>query len=185
MGGERMKGEALTPKEEEFCRQYVALRNGRQAAIAAGYSEKRAAARACELRAKRNIQERLRELEAEWRQDADVSREQIIAELKAIAFSNIQDDLIDAQDPQLYLPFGEEVIRALPARPRHVTASIESVTVSAKGEVYVKRWNKVQALSKLAEILGMTAAQDVNVNVSLADGIAEARERAQAALGRG
>lgn len=176
-----MKGEALTPKEEEFARQYVLLRNGRQAAIAAGYSENRASATACELRAKRNVAERIRELETEWRQDSEISREQIISELKAIAFSNIQDDLVDAQDPQLYLPFGEEVIRALPARPRHVTASIESVTVTKDGGVVIKRWNKVQALSKLAEILGMTAAQDVKVNVSIADGLAEARARAEAA----
>ena len=52
-----MKGENLSPKEEEFCRQYLVLRNGTRAAIAAGYSAKRARATACELRAKRNIRE--------------------------------------------------------------------------------------------------------------------------------
>ena len=152
-----MKGENLSPKEEEFCRQYLVLRNGTRAAIAAGYSEKRARATACELRAKRNIRERLAELEKEWREDSKVSREQIIAELKAIAFSNIQDDLQPLpEDPQQYLPFGEEVIRALPSRPRHVTAAISAVKITAKGEVEVKRYDKVGALAKLADILGFT-----------------------------
>jgi len=34
-----MKRENLSPKEEEFCRQYLVLRNGTRAAIAAGYSD--------------------------------------------------------------------------------------------------------------------------------------------------
>lgn len=172
-----MKGENLSPKEEEFCRQYLVLRNGTRAAIAAGYSAKRARATACELRAKRNIRERLSELEKEWREDSEVSREQIIAELKAIAFSNIQDDLQPLpEDPQQYLPFGEEVIRALPSRPRHVTAAIESVKINAKGEIEIKRHNKVAALAKLSEILGLTG-QELNVNLSIADSIEAARAR--------
>ena len=44
-----MKGEKLTAREEEFCRQYVVLRNGARAAVAAGYSEKRARQTAHEL----------------------------------------------------------------------------------------------------------------------------------------
>ena len=176
--GETMKGENLTPKEEEFCRQYLVLRNGARAAIAAGYAEKRASATACELRAKRKIQERLQELEEEWRRDSEISKEQLIAELKAIAFSNIQDDLLPvAKDPQLCLPFGEEVIRALPARPRHVTASISGVKITAKG-VEIRRYDKVSALGKLADILGLTKGADVNLNLSISDAIADARERA-------
>ena len=173
-----MKGDKLTPMEEEFCRQYVVLRNGTRAAIAAGYNEKRASATACELRAKRKVQEYISQLEKEWREDSEVSREQIIAELKAIAFSNIQDDLLPTDtDPQQYLPFGEEVIRALPARPRHVTAAIESVKISSKGEIEIRRYNKVAALAKLAEILGLTNPMDMNVNVSIADGLSDARAR--------
>ena len=173
-----MKGDKLTPKEEEFCRQYVVLRNGAKAAVAAGYKEKRARITAHELRTKRNIRERISQLEKEWQQDSEVSKEQIIAELKAIAFSNIQDDFLPTDaDPQQYLPFGEEVIRALPARPRHITAAIESVKISAKGEVEIRRHNKVAALAKLAEILGLTNPMDMNVNVSIADGLSEARAR--------
>ena len=173
-----MKGDKLTPKEEEFCRQYVVLRNGAKAAVAAGYNGKRASATACELRAKRKVKERISELEKEWQQDSEVSREQIISELKAIAFSNIQDDFLPTDaDPQQYLPFGEEVIRALPARPRHITAAIESVKISAKGEVEIRRHNKVAALAKLAEILGLTNPMDMNVNISLADGLSEAKAR--------
>jgi len=173
-----MKGEKLTPKEEEFCRQYVVLRNGARAAAAAGYAKKRASATACELRAKRKVQERISELEEEWRADSEVSREQIIAELKAVAFSNIQDDFLPTDaDPQQYLPFGEEVIRAIPARPRHVTASIRSVNISAKGEVSITRYDKVAALAKLAEILGLTTPADMNVNVSINDGLSEAKAR--------
>ncbi|MBQ9526710.1 MAG: terminase small subunit [Fretibacterium sp.] len=173
-----MKGEKLTAKEEEFCRQYVVLRNGARAAAAAGYNEKRARQTAHELRTKRYIQERLAELEKEWMTDSEISREQIIAELKAVAFSNIQDDFLPTDaDPQQYLPYGEEVIRALPARPRHVTAAIKSVNIDGKGNVNITRYDKVAALSKLAEILGLTNPMDMNVNVSIADGLSEAKAR--------
>ena len=176
-----MKGDKLTPKEEEFCRQYVVLRNGARAAIAAGYNEKRASATACELRAKRKVQEYISQLEKEWQENSEISREQIIAELKAIAFSNIQDDFMPTDtDQQQYLPFGEEVIRALPARPRYITAAIESVRISSKGEIEIKRHNKVAALAKLAEILGLTTPVDMNLNVSIADGLSEARARVAA-----
>ena len=171
----------LKPKEEEFCRQYVVLRNGSRAAVAAGYNEKRARQTAYDLRTKRYIRERISELEKEWMTDSEISREQIIAELKAIAFSNIQDDLLPTDtDPQHYLPFGEEVIRALPVRPRHVTAAVKSVNITGKGDVSITRYDKVAALSKLAEIMGLTNPMDMNVNVSIADGLAEARERALA-----
>lgn len=176
-GGEWMQGK-VTLREEEFCRQYVVLRNGTRAALAAGYAEGSAAVQASRLLKKDKVLRRIAELEAEWRADSNISREQIIAELKAIAFSNIQDDLMPTDmDPQHYLPFGEEVIRALPARPRYVTAAIESVRVTKAGEVEVRRHNKVAALAKLAEILGLTAPVDVNVNVNVAEGLADARER--------
>ena len=151
-----MKGEKLTPKEEEFCRQYLFLRNGRQAAIAAGYAEKRASATACELRAKRNILERLEELELEWRESSEVTKEQIIAELKAIAFANIKDEIDIDEEVQLVLPFGEQFIRNLPTRPRYVTAAIASIKVSRNGEVDIRRYDKNAALGKLAEIMGYT-----------------------------
>lgn len=186
-----MKGEKLTPMEEEFCRQYLFLRNGTQAAIAAGYAEKRAGATACELRAKRKIQERLEELEREWRESSEVSREQIITELKAVAFSNVQDEIeIDesagAAGEQLTLPFGAAFIRSLPTRPRYVTAAIASIKVSKKGEVEIRRYDKNAALSKLAEIMGYTkGAGDLNVNLSITDAIAEARARARESVGPG
>ncbi len=172
-----MKGEKLTPMEEEFCRQYLVLRNGRQAAIAAGYAEKRASATACELRAKRKIQERLEELEREWRESSELSREQIVAELKAVGFSNVQDELDLSEGEQLTLPFGEAFIRNLPTRPRHVTAAIASIKVTKKGEVEIRRYDKIAALGKLAEIMGYTKPGDVNVNVSISESIEDARQR--------
>ena len=152
---------------------------GAKAAVLAGYKPERASATACDLRARPRVRARLRELELELREESDVTREQIIAELKAIAFSNVADCLPDEDDPQMILPLGEEFIRALPARPRHVTAAIESVMVGKDGIVQVRRWDKVRALSKLAEILGMTQPE-VSVNVSMADAVSAARERAGA-----
>lgn len=180
-----MKGEKLSPMEDEFCRQYQILRNGRRAAIAAGYAEKRASATACELRAKRKIQERLKELELEWRESSDLSREQIVAELKAVGFSNVKDELDLSEGEQLTLPFGEAFIRNLPTRPRHVTAAIASIKVTKKGEVEIRRYDKIAALGKLAEIMGYTKPGDVNVNVSVSEAIAEARERARTAAESG
>ena len=49
--------------------------------------------------------------------------------------------------------------------------------INAKGEIEIKRHNKVAALAKLSEILGLTHA-DVNVNLSIADSIEAARARA-------
>ncbi len=175
-----MKGEGLLPREEAFCRQYVVLRNGARAARAAGYSEKRARITASELLTKRNIRERLAELEKELRGTSEVSKEQIIAELKAVAFSNIQDNFSPAVgEGGRYLPYGEEVIRGLSEAPRYVTAAIRSINVDKKGHIDISWFDKLAALGKLADILGLTNSANIEVEVKapIIDGLSEARER--------
>ena len=49
--------------------------------------------------------------------------------------------------------------------------------INAKGEIEIKRHNKVAVLAKLSEILGLTNAE-LNVNLSIADSIEAARARA-------
>lgn len=81
----------LNDKQERFCEEYVVNLNGRQAAIRAGYSPNTAKETAYELLQKPDIKERIAELQAEITERNKLKADQVIGELKALAFWDIRD----------------------------------------------------------------------------------------------
>lgn len=75
----------LPPRQEEFIRQYVIDKNGTQAAIRAGYSEKTANEQASRLLANVNIRQRVDELLAQVNENAvkkaELNKDWIIEQL--------------------------------------------------------------------------------------------------------
>lgn len=160
----------MNARQEEFCRKYVELRNATQAAIAAGYSEATARQQGSRLLTDVDILQKIRGLEAEWRQSSEINKEAIVAELKSLAFAFTAEECGkgEGEDPsQISIPFDEEFSPVI--RRYGVPA--------ARG---VKARDKIAALSKLCDILGIGVGggAEVNVNVNIADAIAEARKRA-------
>lgn len=89
---------------QDFCVYYVARKNGTKAAIRAGYSPKTAAVRSSKLLAEPEVQAYIAHLQKEKVAEAGVEIEDLIVELKNVAFSNIGD----------YLEFSEEVYVKVP-----------------------------------------------------------------------
>lgn len=81
----------LTPKQERFCQEYIIDLNGTQAAIRAGYSKKTAYSISEENLRKPEIKTRIEELQAELRERNKLKADDVIQELRALAFWNIKD----------------------------------------------------------------------------------------------
>lgn len=83
----------LTPKQAAFVREYLVDRNGTQAAIRAGYSEKTANEQAARLLANVNIKEEMAKGEAKHAERCAVSVESLTDELnEAIDIAREQQD---------------------------------------------------------------------------------------------
>lgn len=74
---------ALTLKQDAFVTKYLELRNGTQAAIAAGYSPASAREISTENLRKPAVQAALAERQGEAARQADITREQVIAGIRA------------------------------------------------------------------------------------------------------
>lgn len=80
----------LTPKQEQFCREYLIDLNGTQAAIRAGFSKKTASSIGSEYLRKPEIQERLRQNMASRAQRTEISADRVLAEYAKLAFLDIR-----------------------------------------------------------------------------------------------
>ena len=136
--------------------------NGTQAAITAGYSEKTAASTASRLLTYVNIQDILKELTAELRERAIVTKEQIAAELAKIGFSDIRKIFNEEGN---MLPVHE-----IPDEAASCLAGVDvdhlfGVTIEGRaiiGETKkVKLWDKLKALAQLTELYGYNAPTKV------------------------
>ena len=191
----------LSALEERFCQHYTAdlKRNGTQAAIKAGYSEKTSYSQASRLLKRVEIRSRVRELEREAAHAAvdnpDELRKFVYRQLVSLATSDITDvvKVVLPEDPdyqaaldqeadenggQYGLPFGEPLVYVRPtdSLPSEVTAAIKSIRRTKDG-VVVEMHAKDPSLRILSEATGIIKGGDLTVNVSIADRIQAARER--------
>lgn len=82
----------LTPKQEQFCREYVIDFNATQAAIRAGYSENGAEVQGCRMLSNANIQELIKSLQDTTAEKLQITKEMIVENIKSIAFSETAKD---------------------------------------------------------------------------------------------
>ena len=94
----------LTPKQEQFCQEYMVDLNATQAAIRAGYSKKTAKVIACELMGKPHIAERIAELKKERVEGAEIKAAEVVQVLKQWIYSDITDTLNLTVDELRALP---------------------------------------------------------------------------------
>ena len=81
----------MTNRQERFIREYLVDLCASKAARRAGYSVRSARSIGCRLLKKPQIQRKVAEAMELETQDAALRREQVIAELKAVAFSKASD----------------------------------------------------------------------------------------------
>jgi phage terminase small subunit len=82
----------VTPKQEAFAIEYLKDKNATQAAIRAGYSKKTARSIACEMLARSDIQQFVRERQLEAARNASLTAESIAENLKEIAANPLAKD---------------------------------------------------------------------------------------------
>lgn len=142
--------ELSNPKWEAFAREYLVDFNGAQAAIRAGYSANAAKQKGSELLGTDIIGERVRELiEARsWR--TEITADRVLRELAVIGFADMADFVTWGS--------GGVGLRESSELREGLSRAVESISEGKEGEIKIKLHNKLGALSKLAEHLGMKGA---------------------------
>ena len=184
----------MTAKQQRFCDEYLIDLNATQAAIRAGYAEKRAAEQAYQLLQKTTVQEYIQKRKADRVQRTEITQDMVLRELANIAFSNAADyAAVVEKDVELTQENGT-VMKLYdqdgnPVRYKTVEPVLTSdltedqkraLSVIKKGRdgFEVKPYDKVKALELLGKHLGMWTDKlevdaDMNLNVTVDYGDAE------------
>ena len=191
----------LNAMEEQFCAAYVAdiRRNATQAAISAGYSERSAYNQGSRLLEREWVKERIRELVRETIHAAAEDPKQLAVHIyRALintAMSDITDvvqivhpgeDLYEAakdaqvaeENGQMFLDLDAPVLYVKGTRDLSpdVTSAIKSIRKTKDG-LQIEMHGRDTALRILSEATGIIKGSGVEVNISVADKINEARAR--------
>lgn len=135
-----MSARTLTRRQKTFCAEYVLDRNGRQAAIRSGYSERSAATYAHELLKRDDIQE---VISAEEDRRLKLNKDRFVWELIRLAYSDIRN--------VVPLLTGELKLEDLKQLPPDITASIQSIYVKPNGEIKITMHNKAAPMRLLVK----------------------------------
>jgi phage terminase small subunit len=152
----------LTSKQRRFVEEYLVDLNATQAAIRAGYSEKRAPELGYQLLHKTTVQDALREALAERSARTQISADQVIKELARIAFA----------DPRAVFSWGPGGVSLrssgeLTDDEAAIVAEVSETRSETGGSIKAKLCDKVKALELLGRHLGMfTDKLAVNVSVT-------------------
>ena len=96
-----MSKKELTPKQDLFCREYLVDLNATQAAIRAGYSEKRADVTGARLLVNVRVHARIEQLKEERARKTAITAEWIISELQRVFSRCIVPVEIEKWDKEL------------------------------------------------------------------------------------
>lgn len=173
-------------KHDDFARQYVIDFNGTQAAIRAGYSPKAAGQIACDLLKNPKIKARIDELVERRNDRLDISADRVLQEVARTAFASLGDFLNISKD-------GSFEVSLANATPDQLTALTEATSdkETIRGKEggrsktivtnKVKMSNKLAALSKLGEHLGLWKPEESKTIDAMAEALAEINRRGSSA----
>lgn len=143
----------LTPKQEQFCQEYLIDLNATQAAIRAGYSVNTSYSIGFENLKKPEIQNRISYLKSQRSDRTQITADMVIAELAKIGFHNVSD----------FVNGGNSILE-LKNIEREKTAAVSAVktTIKDNGDIVseIKFHDKVSALEKLGRHLGVFEADN-------------------------
>ncbi|MDD2857778.1 MAG: terminase small subunit [Candidatus Nanopelagicales bacterium] len=162
-------GAKLTPRQELFCREYLVDLNATQAATRAGYSAKTALQQGPRLLGNVGVSARIEQLKAKRATKLEITADRVLLEMSRIALSDTRKLFDDAgrlrpvsewDDDMAAAVAGVDVAEETEKRSgRHITTYTKKV----------KLWDKINALVKLGQHLGMFREQVTNLNVTPAD----------------
>jgi phage terminase small subunit len=143
---EKARSAATTARWDRFCVEYLQDYNASRAAAAAGYKGRWVGRMGWHLLQQPYVQKRLARLAVKATKKAEVTLEDCVAELKAIAFS----------DGAAYFPKvkdGKIVPPDVDGMTEDQKRAVSEVCIS-KGAVRVSRFDKLRAMEQLTKLLG-------------------------------
>ncbi len=164
----------LTPKQQQFAREYLTDFNATQAAIRAGYSEKTANEQGSRLLANVKVAAEIQRLGQKTAQKLDITRESIMQELAAVGFARATDFVSVETEPVprlgihpitgavVNVPGGySQMVRITDTDelPADKAAALAGIKQGANG-IEVKLHDKVRALELLGKAVGMFDRSD-------------------------
>ena len=176
----------LTARAQRFAAEYILDLNGTQAAIRAGYAKKRAAEMAYQLLQDSRVIDLIADLQAtrseRTRIDADYVLHRL-AEIDQMDFLDIMDDDMSlkplSQWPKVWRQYLTSFELAELFEGRGDDRAMVGVLKKIKWPDKVKN---LELLGKHVSVNAFRDRVDVNVNVSLADRMRKARERAKSSI---
>jgi len=136
----------MTAKQVAFCREWMKDFNGAAAAIRAGYAHGRAEVAACLLQRKPHVQAEIARLQKAACARADVTVDQVVNELRRIAFAQ-SSDVVQVKQKRV-------VVTETYMLTDDQRASVAEVAETEHG-IRVKQHDKVKALELLGKYLAM------------------------------
>lgn len=167
----------ITPRQENFCREYVIDFKGSQAAIRAGYSKKTAKEQASRLLTKANIQEFVAKLKKEKNKRQILSADEVLAKVCKIASDKLENymsfetkKVIDKKLSKQFnkeIAFSETVINVKDSKDID-TWNIKKVKKGRDGQFEFELHCKDSALKLLMEHYGLLKSsvtiEDIEIN---------------------
>jgi phage terminase small subunit len=153
------KERKLPPKQQRFIEEYLIDLNATQAAIRAGYSEKSAYAKGCELKVQ--LSSIIAEAQEARSERTEITQDRVLQEEACLAFSDPRK--FYDQEGNLLAPheLPEEVARSI--------ASFEVIALKGGGTTYKYRtWDKGKSLERIGRHLGIFNDK-LKLGVSLED----------------
>lgn len=159
---------SLTDKQKRFVEAYLLDPNGKKAAIAAGYSAKTAEVAASRLLRHVEVAAEINRRREVIQIKAGVTPEMVVSELAKLGFSDIrqviawrtveQQVAFDAEGEPVELPDVEITIRNSEEIAAGAAAAIAEVSRGKDGTLKVKMHDKLGALVRIGQHLGMFRA---------------------------
>lgn len=150
----------LNYKQNRFCQEYMVDLNSTQAAIRAGYSKSSAKSTGYKLMRQAGIKARVQQLQQQISDKLQINAEKVIQELGYVAFARLNDFVGD-----------DMKLKNFGTLPPEKFAALESFTLTetnwpggSKTTASVKLQDKLQALGKLAQHLGILDKDKMDVN---------------------
>lgn len=141
----------MTPKNEQFCREYMIDMNATQAAIRCGYSKKTANVQGSRLLTKVDIKNRIKELQKELQERTGLSAEKVLREMEKIGFSNIQNVLADGNSIKDITKIDKDIA----ATVKSVKTTVTKNEFETKTQVTIELYDKRATLVDLGRHLGI------------------------------
>lgn len=158
--------EKLTPKQEQFCREYLIDLNATQAAIRAGFSKKTATEIGYEYLRKPHIQQCLQSLKAKRAEKTEITAERVLREYAKLAFSSLGDFMRVQEDGRAYYDLSAATPDQLAAIQEFSVDEFTTGKAGAKGNgkgmagrgierMRIKLADKKGALDSIGKHIGM------------------------------